>query len=73
MSYPALRITQDGVTLATVAFDPKTADLTINTPDSSSRFGQTLNALKGDHQQEELAANALLDLIQDAKDRQSAT
>ncbi len=73
LSYPTLRITEDGATLATVAFDPKTADLTISTGDGSSRFAQALDALKREHQQEELVANAILDLIQDAKDRHSAT
>ncbi len=73
LSYPALRISEGGATLATVAFDPKTADLTMTASDDTSRFGQALNALKREHQQEELVANAILDLLQDAKDRQSAT
>ena len=73
LAYPTLRITEDGATLATVAFDPKTGDLTMSAPDTTSKFGQTLDALKGEHQQEELVANAILDLIQDAKDRQPAT
>ena len=73
VSYPALRIAENGATLATVAFDPKTGDLTMSAPDTTSKFGQTLDALKGEHQQEELVANAILDLIQDAKDRQPAT
>ena len=73
LSYPTLRITEGGATLATVAFDPKTADLTISTSDATSRFAQALDALKQEHQQEELVANAILDLLQDAKDRHSAT
>ena len=72
LSYPTLRITEGGATLATVAFDPATADLSINTGDATSRFGQALQFLKREHQQEELVANAILDLLQDAKDRQPA-
>ena len=59
--------------IGTVAFDPKTADLTIGTDNATSRFGQALNALKREHQRDELVANAILDLLQDAKNRQSAT
>ena len=73
LSFPRLRITENGATLATVAFDPKTADLTIGTDNATSRFGQALNALKREHQRDELVANAILDLLQDAKNRQSAT
>ena len=72
LSHPTLRITEDGATLATVAFDPATADLTINTSNATSRFGQALHILKREHQQEELVANVILDLLQDAKDRQPA-
>jgi hypothetical protein len=45
----------------------------MSTPGTTSIFGQALDALKGEHQQEELVANAILDLIRDAKDRQPAT
>ena len=72
LAYPTLRITEDGATLATVAFDPKTADLTISTSNTTSRFGQALDVLKREHQQEELVANAILDLLQDVKNRQPA-
>lgn len=69
--YPMLRVTEDGATLATVSFDPQTADLTIAASETGSRFAQALNALKSEYQKEELVANAILDLVQDAKVRQS--
>ena len=60
--YPMLRVTEDGATLATVSFDPQTADLTIAASETGSRFAQALNALKSEYQKEELVANAILDL-----------
>ena len=71
VSYPVLRVREDGTILATVGFDPNTADLTINPSDATSRFAQALFALKHEYQHEELVANAILGLLQDAKARRS--
>ena len=71
LSYPTLRLTENGTPLATVGFDSKTADLTINSSDATSRFAQSLDLLKREYQQEELVAHAILNLLQDAQARRS--
>ena len=73
LSYPTLRVIEDATTLATVGFDAKTADLTISARDATSRFAQKLDGLKREYQQDELVAHAILELLQDAKDRRSTS
>ena len=68
-AYPMVRVTENGNVLATVGFDLNTADLTIITSDASSRFAQSLVVMRREYQREELVANAILELLQDAKDR----
>ena len=69
VSYPLLRVTENGTTLATLGFDPSTTDLTITASDGASRFSRRLELLKREHQREELVAEAILDLLQDAQVR----
>ena len=68
-AYPMVRVTENGNVLATVGFDLNTTDLTIITSDASSRFAQSLVVMRREYQREELVANAILELLQDAKDR----
>ena len=64
-----VRVTENGNVLATVGFDLNTTDLTIITSDASSRFAQSLVVMRREYQREELVANVILELLQDAKDR----
>lgn len=68
-AYPMVRVTENGNVLATVGFDLNTTDLTIITSDASSRFAQSLVVMRREYQREELVANVILELLQDAKDR----
>ncbi len=68
-AYPMVRVTENGIVLATVGFDLNTTDLTITTSDASSRFTQSLVVMRREYQREELVANAILELLRDAKDR----
>ena len=72
LSYPMLQITEEGITLATVGFDQQSADLTVSTRSATSPFAQSLDMLKQEYQDEELVANAILDLLQDATVRRAA-
>ena len=47
VSYPTLRVTQDGTILATVGFDQSTTDLTITAGDGASRFSRALDLWRG--------------------------
>ena len=67
VSYPALRVTENGTILATVGFNPRTADLTITAGDGASRFSRALDLLKREYQHEELIAMAILDLLRDTQ------
>ena len=65
VSYPMLRVTENGTILATVGFNQRTADLTITAGDGASRFSRALDLLKREYQREELVTMAILDLLQD--------
>ena len=67
VSYPTLRVTQDGTILATVGFDQSTTDLTITAGDGASRFSRALDLLEREYQREELVAMAILDLLEDTQ------
>jgi len=67
VSYPTLRVIENGTILATVGFDPRTADLTITAGDGASRFSRALDLLKREYQREELVGMAILDLLRDTQ------
>jgi hypothetical protein len=67
VSYPMLRVTENGTILATVGFNQRTADLTITAGDGASRFSRALDLLRRKYQREELVTMAILDLLQDTQ------
>lgn len=71
LSYPTLRVSENGRVLATIYFDSITTELTVNTSDVTSRFSEALDVSTREFQREEPVANAILSLLQGAQVRRS--